>query len=223
MAAPKMFDLDGRVAIVTGGNGGIGRGIALGLAEAGAAVAVFARDDDKNRAVTAELEALGVRAAALRIDVSDRAQLKPAVERVERELGPVDILVNNAGIAILSSALALEPSQWDRVLETNLTSCFLLSKLAAQSMVARKRGKIINIASEYAFFGTPLASSYSAAQRRPDAAHQVDGDRAGAEQYPGQCDRSRMDRNRDDRAGEVDVAISRDNHAHAGRALRTAG
>lgn len=168
MAAPKMFDLNGTVAIVTGGNGGIGRGIALGLAEAGAAVAILARNREKNRAVAAELEALGVRAIALEADLSDRTQLKPALERVERDLGAVNILVNNAGIAVMSPTLTLEPADWDSVIETNLTSCFILSRLAAQSMVARKAGdtigKIINVASEYAFFGAPAVPSYSAAK-----------------------------------------------------------
>ena len=164
MAAPKMFDLSETVAIVTGGNGGIGRGIALGLAEAGAAVAILARNQEKNRAVVAELEALGVRAIALEADLSDRTQLKPALDRVERDLGAVNILVNNAGIAVMSPTLTLEPAQWDSVIETNLTSCFILSRLAAQSMVARKAGKIINVASEYAFFGAPVLPSYSAAK-----------------------------------------------------------
>lgn len=164
MSSPKMFDLSGNVAIVTGGNGGIGRGIALGLAEAGAAVAILARDEEKNRAAVAEVKALGARAIALKVDVGDRAQLKAVFDQVERELGPVDILVNNAGIAIMTPTLALEPSDWDRVLETSLTSCFILSKLAAQSMVARNAGKIINIASEYSFFGSPQVPSYSAAK-----------------------------------------------------------
>jgi 2-dehydro-3-deoxy-D-gluconate 5-dehydrogenase len=164
MAAPKMFDLSGEVAIVTGGNGGIGRGIALGLAQAGAAVAILARDQEKNRAVLPELQALGVRAISLATDVCDRVQLKPALDQAESELGPVSILVNNAGIAIFGGVLTLKPSDWDRVLETNLTSCFMLSKLAAQSMVHRKAGKIINVASEYSFYGTSVVPSYSAAK-----------------------------------------------------------
>src|SRR5271154_4077766 len=110
MAAPKMFDLAGTVAIVTGGNGGIGRGIALGLAEAGAAVAIVARNPEKNRAVMAEIQALGVGAIALEVDVSDRTQLKPALDQVERDLGPVNILVNNAGISVISPTLTLEPA-----------------------------------------------------------------------------------------------------------------
>ena len=105
MAAPKMFDLKGEVAVVTGGNGGIGRGIALGFAEAGASVAILARNEEKNRAVVDELAKAGVPAIAVPLDVTRRDQLAPALEEVERKLGPISILVNNAGIAIMRSAL----------------------------------------------------------------------------------------------------------------------
>ncbi len=164
MAAPKMFDLEGRVAVVTGGNGGIGRGIAMGLAEAGAAVAILARNDQKNRATLDDLQALGVRACARILDVTDRAALKPAIDEVERTLGPIDILINNAGIALAGGALRGTMEDWDRVIETNLNSCFMLSRLAAQSMAPRRTGKIINIASEYSRFGNPVAPSYAASK-----------------------------------------------------------
>lgn len=165
MAAPKMFDLNGEVAVVTGGNGGIGRGIALGLAEAGASVAILARNEEKNRAVADELTKAGVPALAIQLDVTKRADLAPAMEEVERKLGPISILVNNAGIAIMRSALKFRAEDWDRVIETNLNSCFFLSQIAARSMVARKHGKIINIASEYSQFGTHIgAIPYAAAK-----------------------------------------------------------
>ena len=164
MASGAMFDLSGRVAVVTGGNGGIGRGIALGLAQAGAAVAILARNEEKNRTTLADLQARGIRAIALKLDVTDRAALQPALRETERVLGPIDILVNNAGIAIAGGALKLEPEAWDRVLETNLNSCFLLAKYAAQSMAPRAAGKIINIASEYSRFGNPIAPAYAASK-----------------------------------------------------------
>ncbi len=165
MAGHKAFDLSGRVAVVTGGNGGIGRGIALGLAEAGASVAILARNEEKNRAVLGELEKLGAKAVAIRLDVTRRAELAPAMEQAERALGPVDILVNNAGIAIMKGALESDAESWDRVIETNLNSVFLLSQIAARSMVRRGRGgKIINIASEYSRFGSPMVPAYSASK-----------------------------------------------------------
>lgn len=162
---PALFDLSGRVAVVTGGNGGIGRSIALGFAEASAAVAVFGRNDEKNQQVLAELKAIGVPSLAMKVDVSHRDDLEPALEKVESELGSISILVNNAGIASLSGGVLNEkPEDWDRVIETQLNAVFLLSKLAARSMVNHKRGKIINIGSMYSYFGSALVPSYSAAK-----------------------------------------------------------
>jgi len=160
-----MFDLTGRVAIVTGGNGGIGRGIALGLAGAGADVAIFGRDVTKNKAVLGELEGMDAAAMALQVDVSDRAGLDPAFAEVEQRLGPVGILVNNAGIVNLSGGILEEdPADWDQVIETQLNAVFLLSKLAARSMRESGGGKIINLGSMYSFFGSGLVPSYSAAK-----------------------------------------------------------
>jgi 2-deoxy-D-gluconate 3-dehydrogenase len=164
MASPKMFDLSGEIAVVTGGNGGIGRAIALGFAEAGASVAILARNEEKNRAVVEELRKMGVQAAAIPLDVTRRNDLRPAMEEAERKLGPISILVNNAGIATMLNALTLKAEEWDRVIETNLNSCFFLSQIAASSMVTRKHGKIINIASEYSLFGSPVLTPYTASK-----------------------------------------------------------
>ncbi len=164
MASPKMFDLQGKVAAVTGGNGGIGRGIALGLAQAGASIAILARNEEKSRAVVQEINQHNVPVIAVPLDVTKRATLRPAMDEVEANLGPIDILVNNAGISIQRGTLKLEAESWDRVIETNLNSVFLLSQIAAQSMVKRKRGKIINVASEYSRFGSGVVPSYSAAK-----------------------------------------------------------
>ena len=165
MRTPALFDLNGQVAVVTGGNGGIGRGIALGLAEAGAAVAILGRNDEKNQRVLSELKTIGVPSIAVRIDVTDRAALEPALNRVHSELGGINILVNNAGNVSLSGGVLQEkPEDWDNVIETQLNAVFLLSKVAARSMLTKRAGKIINIASMYSFFGSGLVPSYSAAK-----------------------------------------------------------
>jgi 2-dehydro-3-deoxy-D-gluconate 5-dehydrogenase len=164
MPAANLFDLSGRVAAVTGGNRGIGRAIALGLAQAGAAVAVLARNEDNNRAALEELRKTARPPMALRLDVRNRAELQPAIEQVERTLGPLDILVNNAGIAVVKRALDADDKSWDKVIETNLTSVFLLSQIAGRSMARCRRGKIINLASEYSIFGARLIPSYSASK-----------------------------------------------------------
>jgi 2-dehydro-3-deoxy-D-gluconate 5-dehydrogenase len=160
-----LFDLSGQVAVVTGGNGGLGRGIALGLAEAGAAVAVLGRNEEKSRKVLSELKAIGARSMAVTIDLTKREEFAPAFQRVEDELGGVDILVNNAGNVSLSGGVMNEtPEDWDCVLATQLNAVFLLSRLAAKGMLSRKKGKIINIGSMYSFFGSGLIPSYSAAK-----------------------------------------------------------
>jgi 2-deoxy-D-gluconate 3-dehydrogenase len=127
-------------------------------------VAILARNEKKNQSALNDLRERGATAIAVRLDVTERASLKVALDEVASRLGPVDILVNNAGIAIAGGALRLEAEQWDRVLETNLNSCFFLAQLAAQSMTTRKTGKIINIASEYSRFGNQIAPSYAASK-----------------------------------------------------------
>jgi 2-deoxy-D-gluconate 3-dehydrogenase len=110
-----------------GGNGGIGRGIALGLAEAGAAVAIFGRNDEKNQHVLSELKTIGVPSVAVKVDLTDRAGLEPALSRVKSELGGISILVNNAGTVSLSGGILHEkPEDWDNVIETQL-KCSLSS------------------------------------------------------------------------------------------------
>jgi 2-deoxy-D-gluconate 3-dehydrogenase len=122
------FDLSGRVAIVTGGNGGIGLGMARGLAEAGAAIAIIGRNAAKSDAAVAELKQRSGKAISVVADVTDKAAVAAMIERVARELGRIDILVNNAGINVRKPPHALSLEEWDRVIATNLTSAFLCSQ-----------------------------------------------------------------------------------------------
>src|SRR5882724_10079050 len=118
----KLFDLKGKVAIVTGGNGGIGLGLARGLADAGADIAVVGRNEAKSAAAVDDLRKRGVRAIAVATDVTDKAAVTAMIERVGKELGRIDILVNNAGTSIRKPAHQLELEEWHSVMNTNLTS-----------------------------------------------------------------------------------------------------
>jgi 2-deoxy-D-gluconate 3-dehydrogenase len=159
------FDLRGRVAVVTGGNRGIGRSIAYGLASAGASVAILARNPDRNAEAEAEIEALGGATYADILDVTDRAALGPAITKVELALGPVDILVNNAGNTDISGGILNQSEDgWDNAIATHLDATFLLSKIVASGMKDRGGGKIINLASTYALFGAAALPSYAAAK-----------------------------------------------------------
>ncbi|WP_226642453.1 SDR family NAD(P)-dependent oxidoreductase [Microbulbifer variabilis] len=159
------FDLSGHVAIITGGNRGIGRSIALGMARAGAAIAVLARNKEKNKQVLAELKEIGVPSMALHLDVTARETLSEAIDAVKADLGRIDILVNNAGsVSVTGGILNESPEVWDITMATHLDATFLLSKYAAASMVKQNSGKIINLASMYSYFGAKLVPSYGAAK-----------------------------------------------------------
>jgi 2-dehydro-3-deoxy-D-gluconate 5-dehydrogenase len=160
----KRFDLTGKVAIVTGGNGGIGLGIARGLAEAGAAVVVAGRNAAKSEKAVRELAGLGIKAAAVSVDVvkeeSCRAMVKQAVER----FGRLDILVNNAGMNNRKAPEAYTLAEWHEVVNANLTSAFLCAQAAYPEMKRAGGGKIINIGSMTSIFGVPFALPYASAK-----------------------------------------------------------
>ena len=147
MSILDRFSLRGKVALVTGGNRGIGRAIALGFAEAGAAVAVVARDDQKAAETVEELRRVGAAAIAIKGDVSKRAELEASVEKTTEELGPIDVLVNNAGIGFHADALALDDLDWRRAFGTNLDAVWMASQIVGRQMTARRTGSIINIGS----------------------------------------------------------------------------
>jgi len=163
--ANNLFELRGKVALVTGGNGGIGRSIAIGFAEAGASVAVFGRNKEKNNSALCEIKEIRKPAIALQVDVTNNSALELAVKEVEDELGSINILVNNAGIVSRSGGiLNVSEEDWQSVIDTQLHAVFRLSKLVAKSMVQKNYGKIINIGSMYSFFGSGRVPSYSAAK-----------------------------------------------------------
>jgi 2-deoxy-D-gluconate 3-dehydrogenase len=161
---PGLFDLGGKVAIVTGGNGGIGLGMARGLAEAGAAIAIVGRNEAKSVAAAAEFERAGARAISVVADVTDKNAVDAMVARVSKELGRIDILVNNAGISIRKPPHVLDLTEWNSVIQTNLTSAFLCSQAAYPAMKQAGGGKVINIGSMMSIFGASFAAAYAASK-----------------------------------------------------------
>ena len=159
-----MFDLKGRVAIVTGGNGGIGLGMARGLAGAGARVVIAARNADKSAAAVKELAGRGAEAHAVAADVTDERAVARLIETTLERCGRLDILVNNAGTNIRKPAQDLALDEWHRVLDTNLTSAFLCSKAAYPAFKTAGGGKIINIGSMMSIFGASFAPAYGASK-----------------------------------------------------------
>jgi len=151
----ELFDLSGRVAIVTGGGSGIGRQMAEGLAEAGADIVLCARKPERCEQAAEELQELGVRALGLRCDVRDPAEVSALVERTRAELGRIDVLVNNAGTSWGASAEEHPLEGWQKVIDVNLTGVFLCSQAAGRVMIDQGGGKIVNIASVAAFGGAP--------------------------------------------------------------------
>lgn len=161
----ELFDLTGKVAIVTGGNGGIGLGMARGLAKAGAAVAVVGRNAEKSAAAAAELESLsGAGTLAVEADVSNGDAVAAMVERVAAEFGQVDILVNNAGINIRKLPQDLSEEEWHTVMDTNLTSVFLCSKACYPEFIKAGGGKVLNNGSMMSIFGAPWTPAYAASK-----------------------------------------------------------
>jgi 2-deoxy-D-gluconate 3-dehydrogenase len=157
-----LFDLTGRVAIVTGANTGIGQGIAVALAEAGADVALVGRSPAGE--TVEKVEAAGRRALQVSADLSTIAPVRDVVDRTIEELGGLDILVNNAGIIRRADSVDFTEEDWDAVIDTNLKSVFFLCQAAGRHMVGQGSGKIINIASMLSFQGGIRVPSYTASK-----------------------------------------------------------
>ncbi len=160
----KAFHLGGRVAIVTGGNGGIGLGMAIGLAEAGAAVVIAGRNAEKNAAAVAKLQSLGAKAAAIATDVTVEADCIALVRATVERFSRLDVLVNNAGINIRKPPQDYTAAEWHAVLDTNLTSAFLCAQAAYPAMCRAGGGKIINTGSMMSIFGAAFAVPYAASK-----------------------------------------------------------
>ncbi|MCA0251783.1 MAG: glucose 1-dehydrogenase [Actinobacteria bacterium] len=141
------FSLAGKVAVVTGGNRGIGQGIATGFAEAGAQVVIAARDAERSAAAVAEIAAGGGRAIAVTTDVASRPSLQAMHDEVVSRFGTVDVLVNNAGIGFHADALELDDSEWRRLLDVNLDGVWRASQIFGRTMTKNRSGSIINIGS----------------------------------------------------------------------------
>jgi 2-dehydro-3-deoxy-D-gluconate 5-dehydrogenase len=159
-----MFDLSGKVAIVTGGNGGIGLGMARGLARAGARVVIAGRNAEKSGAAERELTALGCDAMSLTVDVNDEKSVERMMADAVGRCGRLDVLINNAGINIRKPADQLSLTEWHEVLNTNLTSAFLCARGAYPHLRRSGGGKIINIGSMLSIFGASFAPAYGASK-----------------------------------------------------------
>jgi gluconate 5-dehydrogenase len=160
----SLFDLTGRTGLVTGSSQGIGLALARGLAAAGAKVVLNGRDEAKLAAAAETLRGEGARVATAAFDVTDGAGIAAALTRVETEVAPIDILVNNAGIHRRAPLLEMTETQWREVVDTNLTSAFLVARILAPRMIARQRGKIINVCSLMSEVGRPTTGNYAAAK-----------------------------------------------------------
>ena len=143
----SQFVLDGKIALVTGASRGIGLGVATELAQAGADVAITARNLDALEEPCKKIEALGKHVMPVELEVTNLVSIRRAVERVEHELGPIGLLVNNAGINIPRPATEVTEEQWDQILGINLKGAFFCSTEVGQRMIERQRGKVINVAS----------------------------------------------------------------------------
>ncbi len=161
---PEAFRLDGRVAIVTGASRGLGRSVALALAEAGADVAVAARSERELAETAGAVEALGRRGLAVPTDVTVYAQVEALVERTAATLGRLDIVVNNSGIAAVMPLAEMPPEEFRRSLEVNLVGVFNGCRAAASLLIAQKSGKIVNLASMLGAAGLSGYTAYSASK-----------------------------------------------------------
>ena len=157
----NLFDLTGRTALVTGASRGLGKALALGLARAGAELALCARDLEALAATRTEARALGVRAEVFAMDVLRPESVREAVDAALRAFGKIDVLVNDAGVNVRKPTLELAPEEWDLVLDTNLKGYFLVARAVGAHMVARGQGKVIHVSSIFGAVGMENQLAYA--------------------------------------------------------------
>jgi gluconate 5-dehydrogenase len=163
-AVLRQFDLSGRTALITGSSAGIGLALAQGLAGAGAAVVLNARNAAKLQAAAQALREQGASVHAMAFDVTDATAVAEAVARIEAEIAPIDILVNNAGMQKRAPLQDFAQADWQQLMRTNLDSVFVVGQAVARHMIPRKRGKIINICSVQSELGRPNIAPYTASK-----------------------------------------------------------
>ena len=160
----RLFDLSGRVALITGGNGGIGLAFGTAMAEAGAQVMVAGRNTNKNGEAVKKIQSLGVEADSLIVDITDPEACRAMVNDTVKRFGRLDILVNNAGTAVRKQPQDISLDEFRMVIETNLTSAFVTSQADYPEMLKTKGGKIINIGSMMSLFGAAFSSPYASSK-----------------------------------------------------------
>jgi gluconate 5-dehydrogenase len=158
----ELFSLIGRRALVTGSSQGIGLALAEGLAKAGASIILNGRDIEKLKLAKVDLESRGIKSSTAIFDVTNEDDVTTAIEHIEREQGPIDILINNAGKQFRTSLEDYPLEKWRELMRVNVESAFIVGKAVAKGMIARKRGKIINIGSVQSELGRPTIAPYSA-------------------------------------------------------------
>ncbi|PRD42936.1 gluconate 5-dehydrogenase [Phyllobacterium phragmitis] len=158
----SLFNLEGKLAVVTGSSQGIGLALATGLAEHGAAVVINGRNAEKVEAAVEDLKKAGHKAHASAFDVTDADAVKVGIDGIEAEIGPIDILINNAGMQFRAPLEDFPVDKWQQLLDTNISSVFYAGQAVARHMIARGRGKIINIASVQSELARPSIAPYTA-------------------------------------------------------------
>lgn len=159
-----MESISGKNALVTGAGKGIGRAVAIALAQEGVNVALLARTETQLQQVAQEVEVLGAKAVIVTADVADRTAVEAAVTQVETTLGPIDILINNAGIGTFAKLVDMAPAEWEHIVQVNLFGTYYATRAVLPGMIARETGDIINISSTAGLRGAATTSAYSASK-----------------------------------------------------------